>query len=217
MNGKMIVLEGIDGSGKTTQVKRLVEYLTLKGFDVLQVREPGGTEVGEKIREILLNVDMDPLTELMLFTASRIENIKLNILPALAQGKVIVCDRFVDSTFAYQGYGRMLKYEVMDIQPLIDNLVKSDHTLFLDLRLEDSIKRMNERFGQKKDRLDSLNIEIKQRICDGYAQAYENNPDRNIKIDASGTIDEVTSIILEWVDNFFIPNNQTLIMESSNV
>lgn len=209
--GKLITVEGIDGSGKTTQVKRLVDYLTLKGFDVLHVREPGGTQIGEMVRDILLHVDMDPLTELFLFTASRVENIKANILPALEKGKVIVCDRFIDSTYAYQGFGRGLKYEVIDAQAFVDRLVNVDHTLFLELRLEDSIERMNARLGQDKDRLDSLDIEVKKRVADGFTQACIRNPNRAVKINANGSVDEVTSSILEWVDNVFIPANKDLI------
>ena len=209
--GKLITVEGIDGSGKTTQVKRLIDYLNLKGFDTILVREPGGTRAGEAIRDILLNVDMDPVTELMLFTASRFENIKANILPALKEGKVVVCDRFTDSTMAYQGYGREILSEVLYVQPLIDRIVKPDHTLFLDLRLEDSIERMNKRIDQDKDRLDSLQIEVKRRIFNGYKVAFESDPRRNVKIDAGGPVDVVTSNILMWFDNIFIPNNKDLI------
>lgn len=217
LKGKLISIEGIDGSGKTTQVKKLVEYLSSKGFDVLQVREPGGTIIGEKVRDMLLDIKMEPLTELMLFTASRIENIKVNILPALKEGKIVVCDRFIDSTFAYQGYGRNLKSEVAYIQPLIDDLVQAQHTLFLDLRLQTSLNRLKERLGQKLDRIDSVSLDVKQRIYDGYIQAYKLNPQRNIKIDASGTIDDVTQAIKEWVDQSFIPANRELIKEVSNV
>lgn len=212
--GKLITVEGIDGSGKTTQVKRLIDYLNLKGFQTILVREPGGTEVGEAIRNILLNVEMNSVTELLLFMASRVENIKLNVLPALKEGKVVVCDRFIDSTMAYQGYGREVLSEVLYLQPLIDKLIRPDHTLFLDLRLEDSIERMNKRIGQDKDRLDSLDIEVKRRIYNGYQMAFESDPKRNVKIDAGGPIDVVTSNILMWIDNIFIPSNKGLITDA---
>lgn len=204
--GKLICIEGADGAGKSTQIKAMVEKLRDWGIDVVQFREPGGTEVGEKIRDILLNVDMDPFTELMLFTASRIENIKQNILPALQAGKVVVLDRFVDSTMAYQGYGRGLRSEVAYLMSLIDNLVKADYVLFLDIPFDLSIERLKERI-EKSDRLDQLDFDTKRKIFAGFQVLMHENPERNVVINAVGTRQEVEDRITNWIDTDFMTKN----------
>lgn len=209
--GKLITVEGPDGSGKTTQIKELVDYLIFKGFKVMHVREPGGTAIGECVRDLLLNMDMHAQTELLLFTASRIQNIHENILPALDKGVVVVCDRFIHSTQAYQGHGRGLKAEVKKLQTLVDDLVTIDYTLFLNITLEQSIARIERRRNQAKDRLDRLDIDIKAKIFEGYKEAQESNPDKHFGIDASDSIESVTQSVKHWVDTVFIPTSQELL------
>lgn len=211
--GKMIVLEGQDGSGKTTQVKNIVEHLKSNGFDVVTFREPGATQVGEMVRGILLNTaletDMDRLTELFLFTASRVENIKRNILPALEAGKVVICDRFVDSTMAFQGYGRGLIKEVSLVREIIDSLVKVDHTLYLTLSVAESFRRINERDDGGGNRLDKLNADMKSKINKGYEEICLQNPN-GVVIGADEELNLVTGRIINWLDRVFIPANQDL-------
>lgn len=204
-NGKLIVLEGSDGSGKTTQVSLLMEYLASKNIPAVRVRDPGGTLVGDKIREILLNDDMGSVTELALFTASRLELIKEVILPALEEGKVVVSDRFTDSTMAYQGYGRQLVRQASLMVDLVHEIVIPDHVLFLDVPLQVSIDRINERaIIQGKDRLDSLDIETKKRIYQGFIAQRNLNKERNVVINANCSIDETFTSIAHWVDNNLI-------------
>jgi dTMP kinase len=209
--GKLITVEGPDGSGKTTQIKELVDYLIFKGFKVMHVREPGGTAIGECVRDLLLNMDMHAQTEVLLFTASRIQNIHENILPALEKGTVVVCDRFIHSTQAYQGFGRGLKVEVEKLQTLVDDLVTIDYTLFLNISLEESIARIERRKNQAADRLDRLDLDIKARIFQGFKEAQESNPVKHFGIDASGPIESVTESVKHWVDTVFIPNSKGLL------
>lgn len=209
--GKLIVLEGPDGSGKTTQVSELVDYLIFQGFKVIRVREPGGTVIGERVRDILLNLDMHGQTELLLFTASRLQNIHENILPALEKGIVVVCDRFIHSTRAYQGHGRDLMDDVKVVQSLVDKLVSVDYGLFLNISLEESINRIERRRGQAADRLDALDIEIKKKIMQGFKEAELSDPLKHFGFDASGSIEDVTLSIRNWVDTVFIPQNKDLI------
>lgn len=203
--GKLIVFEGIDGSGKTTQVNYFKELLTNSGFDVVGFREPGSTEAGEQIRNTLLNVDMDGLTELLLFNASRVENIKKNILPALEAGKIVVCDRFTDSTIAYQGFGRGYLAEALMLQPLIDKLVVPDYRVFLNITIEESLKRLSARTGQSHDRLDALDTPIKHRIANGYHTTTGSH--KNVEVfDASGSITDIQNNIALWFNNYVKPN-----------
>lgn len=196
--GIFITFEGPDGSGKTTQINKLGDYLKEKGFDVLITREPGGTRISENIRSIILNPDnseMDPMTEALLYSASRSQHVAEKIKPALEKGYIVLCDRFMDSSIAYQGYARGLgdcirvinEYAVMGVQP--------DITFFLDLPAEAGIARAEKR--RNLDRLEQEDISFHEAVYEGYLKLAEIYQDRYIRIDASRSIDEIFDNILQ--------------------
>jgi len=173
MKGKFITFEGIEGSGKTTQIKLLSDYLKDGGYDVEVTREPGGTRVGEQIRKVLLNPDnvgLCPNTELLLYYAARSQLVDEKIAPAVNSGKIALCDRYYDSSIAYQHYGRGLDWKLLDV--LTENFVKvhPDLTFLLDvpvlIGLERKSKSLSE-FG-KLDRLESESRKFHERVRQGY-------------------------------------------------
>lgn len=203
MKGMFITVEGPDGSGKTTQLQLLVRSLTEKGYEVVVTREPGGTKVGNSIREVLLSPEHDEMTprvEMMLYAASRAQNIDQVIRPALKRGAIVVCDRFVDASIAYQGYG--LQYDLNQILSLNEWAtagIKPDLTFLFDLTPDQASRRMKDR-GQL-DRIESRDETFHQRVYDGFKKILEQHPDRMVRIDANATIemiqDEVLDITLE--------------------
>lgn len=203
MKGMFITVEGPDGSGKTTQLQLLVRSLTEKGYEVVVTREPGGTKVGNSIREVLLSPEHDEMTprvEMMLYAASRAQNIDQVIRPALKRGAIVVCDRFVDASIAYQGYG--LQYDLNQILSLNEWAtagIKPDLTFLFDLTPDQASRRMKDR-GQL-DRIESRDESFHQRVYDGFKKILEQHPDRMVRIDANATIemiqDEVLDITLE--------------------
>nr|WP_251130891.1 dTMP kinase [Exiguobacterium sp. s157] len=198
-----ITVEGPDGSGKTTQLQLLVRSLTEKGYEVVVTREPGGTKVGNSIREVLLSPEHDEMTprvEMMLYAASRAQNIDQVIRPALKRGAIVVCDRFVDASIAYQGYG--LQYDLNQILSLNEWAtagIKPDLTFLFDLTPDQASRRMKDR-GQL-DRIESRDESFHQRVYDGFKKILEQHPDRMVRIDANASIemiqDEVLDITLE--------------------
>ncbi|MEO0266354.1 MAG: dTMP kinase [candidate division WOR-3 bacterium] len=166
--GFFITIEGIEGSGKSTLTEGIIEFLKTKGFNVVYSREPGGTKVGESVRNILLadGNEMDPMTEVFLFLAARRENVRKNILPALRDGKVVVCDRYTDSTIAYQGYGRGLPIKLLRrLNKLATYGIKPDLTFVIDIDPEKGLKRIS---GKELDRIERENIDFHRRVRDGY-------------------------------------------------
>ncbi|MEO0229981.1 MAG: dTMP kinase [candidate division WOR-3 bacterium] len=166
--GFFITIEGIEGSGKSTLTEGIIEFLKTKGFNVVYSREPGGSKVGESVRNILLadGNEMDPMTEVFLFLAARRENVRKNILPALRDGKVVVCDRYTDSTIAYQGYGRGLPIKLLRrLNKLATYGIKPDLTLVIDIDPEKGLKRIS---GKELDRIERENIDFHRRVRDGY-------------------------------------------------
>ncbi|MEO0257824.1 MAG: dTMP kinase [candidate division WOR-3 bacterium] len=166
--GFFITIEGIEGSGKSTLTEGIIEFLKTKGFNVVYSREPGGSKVGESVRNILLadGNEMDPMTEVFLFLAARRENVRKNILPALRDGKVVVCDRYIDSTIAYQGYGRGLPIKLLRrLNKLATYGIKPDLTLVIDIDPEKGLKRIS---GKELDRIERENIDFHRRVRDGY-------------------------------------------------
>lgn len=199
--GRLITFEGIDGSGKSTQAKRFVEYLKQLGYDAVYVREPGQTKAGEMIRSIILNEDIDGNTELMLFTASRIEHIKKIIIPAVAEGKIVVCDRFLESTFAYQGHGRGLLDPVLVIDRLVREMLPFSYDcIYLDIDMETSLSRIDRRKDQAQDRLDKESIEFKERVIYGFIAAMRRFVMRPVTINAKKSVNEVSADIYDWFD-----------------
>jgi len=200
MSGKFITCEGPEGSGKSTQIKRLAEQLEARGIKVLCTREPGGTATGEAIRNILQHdAAGEPLTEraeLLLFTASRAQLVDQVVLPALDRGEWVLCDRFIDSTMAYQGYARGMDIDTLDaINGFSIAGRKPDLTLLLDLDIEQGFQRLEERYsaGGSADRFEREARDFHHRVRNGYHTLAEREPERFRVIDAGRAVDEVAS------------------------
>ncbi|WZL81554.1 dTMP kinase [Vallitaleaceae bacterium 9-2] len=198
MKGIFITIEGMDGSGKTTQINRLKEYFETKGKHVRITREPGGTRISEAIREIILNVnyqEMDYVTEALLYAAARAQHVAEYILPAVEQGDIVICDRFVDSSIVYQGMARELGQEmVATINQYATKGLQPDITFFLDLEHRQGMERKKNQ--QELDRLEGEKEQFHQKVRDGYKQLAKANQERMIDIDASQSIEEVHQCIL---------------------
>jgi dTMP kinase len=196
-----ITFEGPDGSGKTLQLASLVEYLEGNNYPVLATREPGGTAIGEQIREVLHkleNTKMHPRTELLLYQASRAQHVEQVILPNLQQGKIVLCDRYADSTLAYQGYGHQLDLD--QLSRLINYAtggLKPDMTLLLDVDAQEGLKRRQQ--GGEWNRLDAYELEFHQRVRKGYFKLAQQEPERWVKIDAGKPLEEVQRVIRQVV------------------
>ncbi len=189
--GIFITLEGSDGVGKTTQMEKIREFFEERGDTVLLTREPGGTAISEKLREILLdrsNTEMSDVTEMLIYAAARAQHVAEKIKPALKCGKIVICDRFVDSSVAYQGYGRGLGDVVREVnQHALDGL-EPDITFFLDL--DPAVGRA--RIGKDiQDRMEQESLRFHYRVYEGYCDICRKNPARVIRIDATGTVDEI--------------------------
>jgi len=202
MQGLFITMEGADGSGKSLQSKLLKEYLLERGFDVVTVREPGGTRIGEKIRDIIIdkeNTAMDSMTEVLLYAASRAQLTQEVILPSLNAGKIVLSDRFVDSSLVYQGFARGLGIDtVMKINSFALCGLMPDITFFLDLPATDGLKRVHSR--EEPDRIEMEALSFHNKVYEGYLSLVEMYPERIKSIDASRDIQEVKRSIIEIVE-----------------
>ena len=196
--GLFITFEGADGCGKTTQMKLFAEYLKKQNIDVILTREPGGKGLGEKVREILLNYDgpVSDRCESFLFLADRAQNIDIIVNPAVSQGKVVLCDRHIDSTVAYQGYGRGLDIvRINKLNEIATNGKKPDLTFVFDIDVETSMKRV----GKEKDRMESAGIEFHNRVRKGYLELAKQEPQRIKVLDATKSINEIhKGVIAIW-------------------
>lgn len=187
MRGYLVTLEGVEGSGKSTLAARLVEALQAEGLAAISVREPGGTRLGEAVREILLSVehhDMAAWAEANLYTAARAQLLKEVIIPQMARGAVVVADRFVDSTFAYQGAGRGLEMAALSAMQMVLK-VRPDLTLLLDLPPEVGLARQAAQDGHAPDRLELEDISFHTRVREGYLDFARRDPGRYHVIDAT--------------------------------
>lgn len=201
--GLFITFEGIDGCGKTTQFQKVTEFLKDSGTEFIVVREPGGTEIGEKIRNILLdkkNSGMHPVTELFLYEAARAQIVSEKIEPALQNGISVLCDRFYDSTYAYQGYARKLGADMVDgLNAIAAGETKPDMTFLLDISCEEALRRRGIR--GEEDRLEALGIEFQRQVREGYLELASKYPERIRLIDASDTpeniFEKIKQIIIE--------------------
>lgn len=195
--------EGIDGSGKTTQATLLAEKLTADGHSVLFLREPGGTEISEQIRQILLNkknLKMTQLSELLLFSASRSQLVTEVIKPALAKGTIVITDRFADSTTAYQGYGRGLHLGgVKNINSIATAGLSPKRTFFIDIPVSTMYERRRSS-GQEIDRMEMSTEEFYHRVREGYLDMSKEEPGRIVTIDGRQPIDIIQGIIWKEVD-----------------
>lgn len=194
-----ITFEGIDGSGKTTQIQKLKKYLEDKGQDVLLIREPGGTDFSEKMRDLLLDVnnDINSVSELFLFECARADLTQKKIIPALEQGKHVICDRFFDSTSAYQGYGRGLDLDKIFIaHKLATYNIEPDLTFYLRVQLSTSELRNAEK---RKDRMESAGKEFFQKVINGFDDLADRFPGRikviNGELDPEKVFEKVISYL----------------------
>ncbi|MGB9660414.1 MAG: dTMP kinase [Moorellaceae bacterium] len=189
MRGIFITFEGPDGSGKTTQVELLARKLESMGRQVVCTREPGGTPLAESIRELLLKPwteEVWGLTEVFLYAAGRVQHVRSRILPALEAGQVVLCDRYADSTLAYQGFGRGLSPElVRQINELATGGIKPRLTLLLDLPPEESLRRRGGGEGKMLDRLEREDMDFHRRVREGYLELARQEPGRIKVIDAA--------------------------------
>jgi dTMP kinase len=196
-----ITFEGPDGSGKTTQINPLSDYLSKKGYSVLITREPGGTSIGDQIRKILSdlkNTGMHPRSETLLFLAARAQLVEEVIKPHLEKGFVVLCDRYADSTMAYQGYGH--QNDLDQIKSLIEFAtggLKPDLTLLFDMDVEEGLQR--KAHGCEWNRLDAYSLEFHQRVREGYHVLVESEPKRWVRIEAGQAPDEIQAAIREIV------------------
>lgn len=192
--GLFFTFEGIDGAGKSTQLKFFQDWLKELGKDVLIVREPGGTVIGEKIREVLLNKKnggMVPMTELLLFEAARAQITEEVIKPSLASGKFVICDRFYDSAYAYQGYARGMGSEMVTyLNNLATAGLSPDMTFVMDIDADFALERRVGR-GEAADRMEALGISFQREVRKGYLEAAEKEPKRIKVVDATGTPEEI--------------------------
>lgn len=196
-----ITFEGIDGSGKSTQIEKLRERLQKEGAVVKVFRDPGGPEVSEKVREILLNenYDIDPVTELLLFSAARSQLIAENVLPSLEEGAVVILDRFYDSTTAYQGFGRQSipLNEIQNLNAIASHKRVPDLTIYMQISLVEAKKRMSE----KKDRMEQSGDVFFEKVIQGFNKMAKNN-ERFFTVDATLPADQVHLQIWEQVQSY---------------
>ncbi len=199
--GWLITFEGGEGSGKSTQISRLTQHLTGRGFRVLATREPGGTPLAEGVRELLLDTrfDPDPVVEVTLLEAARRDHVQRVIRPALARGEVVLCDRFADSSVVYQGFvGGVAQETVHKLNDLATGGLEPDLTLVLDLDPREGLRRARARnaVGGGASRIDDRPLEYHERVRDGFLELVLSYPERVRLVPADGTADEVFALIL---------------------
>lgn len=193
--GFLVSLEGPEGAGKTSVLEALIPILEDRGVEVLTTREPGGVLIGEKIREVILDpshTEMDPKTELLLYIASRRQHLVEKVLPALAAGKLVIMDRFIDSSVAYQGFGRGLDIDAIDwLNEFATDGLKPDLTLYFDIEVEEGLARIAANSNREVNRLDMEGLDLHRKVRQGYLSLLEREGNRIEKIDASLPLDQV--------------------------
>lgn len=199
-NGTLISFEGPEGAGKSSILEAILPLLEEKGIPYITTREPGGVDIAEKIRQVILDPDhtsMDAKTELLLYIASRRQHLVERVLPALAAGKVVLMDRFIDSSVAYQGYGRGLSVEDIEwLNQFATDGLKPDLTLYFDLDVEEGLARIARNQEREVNRLDLEGLELHYKVRKGYLALAEKEPERIVKIDASQSFEAVLADVL---------------------
>lgn len=207
MQGILISIEGPDGAGKTTQISLLKQYLEQKGFSCILTREPGGTKISEKIRHLILdkeNSKMGAVTEMLLYSAARAQLVHEVIRPALEEGKVIICDRYVDSSAVYQGIARNLGVDtVYEVNEYAIQGIWPDLTIHLDLEAEEGIRR--KKHQTELDRMELETMDFHKKVCEGYRTLAKRNPDRIKTINAMLSVEEIHEAIKKQLE-FVIKN-----------
>ena len=200
VNGTLISFEGPEGAGKSSILEAILPLLEEKGIPYITTREPGGVDIAEKIRQVILDPDhtsMDAKTELLLYIASRRQHLVERVLPALAAGKVVLMDRFIDSSVAYQGYGRGLSVEDIEwLNQFATDGLKPDLTLYFDLDVEEGLARIARNQEREVNRLDLEGLELHHKVRKGYLALAEKEPERIVKIDASQSFEAVLADVL---------------------
>lgn len=211
--GIFITIEGPDGSGKTTILQMLARNLENEGYEVIATREPGGIEIAEQIRKVILdpeNTAMDPRTEALLYAAARRQHLAEKVKPALEEGKIVLCDRFVDSSLAYQGHARGLGIdEVYSINEFAIENMMPEMTLYFDVAPEIGLERINKNKGREVNRLDLEKLEFHEKVREGYMIIAERFSDRIVKVDASKDLETVYGLAeaqIKSAINKLLPN-----------
>lgn len=209
MKGLFIVMEGPDGSGKTTQINLLKEYLEEAGYECLITREPGGTVIGEEVRQLILNPEhkeMSPVTEMLLYAASRAQLVHEVIGPALEEGKIVISDRFVDSSIVYQGIARKLGISIVSAvnAPGI-GIYRPDGIFFIDLSEAEGLRRKKEQ--KNLDRMEQEGIDFHHMVSEGYRKVLSGRPEV-MKIDGGRSIDTIQKKIRNHVDELLKKKNR---------
>lgn len=203
---RVISLEGGEGSGKTTVLSHLAHYFEAKALDVLFTREPGGVRIAEAIREVILNVDhteMDSRTEALLYASARRQHLAEKVMPAIASGKWVVFDRFVDSSMVYQGYVRGIGIdEVYELNRFATEDFLPDLTLYLDVTPEVGLARVMETDGREVNRLDLEGLQFHQKVREGYQLLMQRFPQRIVRIDADQSLESVLEAVTSALDRF---------------
>lgn len=195
--GYFITVEGPEGAGKTTAIEHLMKELESLGIEAVLTREPGGIEIAEKIREVILNKNhtaMDGRTEALLYAAARRQHLAEKVLPALREGKVVLCDRFIDSSLAYQGHARGLGIdEVLSINEFAIQDTWPDLTLLFDVAPEIGLQRIAANSGREQNRLDMEKLSFHEKVYEGYQEVMRRYPDRIVEIDAAKEPEEIVA------------------------
>jgi dTMP kinase len=207
LGGAFITFEGIDGCGKSTQLRLLASELRMRGFEVVSTREPGGTPLGQGIRNVLLDpqMEVDPLAELLLFAADRAQHVRTLLAPAIESGSIVLSDRYADATAAYQGAGRNFTTEMIaEVISLATGGLKPDLTLIFDLPVAECLARTSRRTetDNQTDRLDAEDAAFHTRVRDAYLKLAAEEPERVRVISASGSINETHDRVMEAVIPF---------------
>jgi len=200
--GLLITIEGMDGSGKTTQINMIRDYISEKGYNVVLVREPGSTKISEKIRDIILdpaNGTMAATTEMLLYASARAQLVAEVIKPAIENGSVVVCDRFIDSSIAYQGFGRGIDINtIMDVNMAAMDGMMPNITFFIDISPEVALKRRMA--SSTADRIEQERMEFHMKAYEGYKRLANLYPERIKTIDGNRTVEEISQEIRKWLD-----------------